>query len=345
MSERLLFDPPLFGQRHDDRTHSLALSPMHQAFLSVPPTGGRIRLIVTVPWAGPPGPSLHVLPITLTWQKTLELPQIGKLAEIAWCSLRHDARDRTERPRVNRYPLKVDQWRGDAYVWKTDHMLLANLPKDDAITNLGQALTWAARILRCRRRPKKDRRFLIKYAHRLTALLVADEVAQLYVTNREISEFRALKEAESLLRRRVRRAYGPNAGLTPRRLGLALVDQAFGDDLPLLLARGRAKLDDGHLWSRLVPPDVRERLRKQLWPAATVRELLDAHDADDDRVRWLTRWWCALRDGPGLALLVGKLPAPERAAASAPQISVANVMLRIPGAEAWSERVLEAVYS
>ncbi len=342
----VLFKFPLWKKRGDDRNYAFPSSPLNQAVLSVPPEGGRIRLCVTIPWGGLPDPRrLHILAIALTWRKSLRLPSSQAVAEATWKALQGKRYRRTTRPALDCFPIKVGPWRAEAFTWETHRPLLAHLPKDDALVNLQSALEWTSRLL-TRRWSRKGRGDWLLRAHRLTALLVADEIATLYFDDRtRLVNAAAVEQAEPQLLKRIRAAYRAPR-LTPRRLALALVDAKFEGVHPsqfsILDPNRQMGLDDGQLWRRLIPEDHEQRMREGLWPAPSVRELLGwsaEQTREDQRADWLLRWWHLLRDLPLKPLLCTPAPRPGELPPS-PR----NFLQQLPGTEDWAARVWDALY-
>jgi len=127
----------------------------------------------------------------------------------------------------------------------------------------------------------------------MTAMIVADEVADLYLRDPKLLVHpQYIEKAYPELEKRIKDAYR-HPTVTRRRLALALVDIKFEKVLgPLLNPDRLVGLDDATLWSRRLHRDY-DRLI-QLRPAPSVRELLSwskAKRREDDVADWFLRWW------------------------------------------------------
>jgi len=132
--------------------------------------------------------------------------------------------------------------------------------------------------------------------HRYTAMVVADEVARLYLSDDRhlLGDVQFLERADPTLCGRIEAAWGPKAKMTPRRLALALVDAKFKHVLPELLNADRQKgIVDSQLWSLLMRPEEAGKVRA-LCPAPTVRELCQWSKSrihQNYSADWFLRWW------------------------------------------------------
>ncbi len=347
------FVPPpfLLPTRSGDRPFIYAHSPWHQGKLCVPQSrGGRVRLEMTIPWIGPPGPTSHVVPLVLVWPKLLCLPAPSRVAHVVADALQRARPCRTRGPGLDRFPLKLELWRGEVITRKSDRALLPHVLTPDVLVNVREDLSWASRLLYHRLPSYHDQLGWVYHAYRLTALLVADEIARRYFTDRaSLGKASQLEAALPRLFERINDAYPSRtrpSKVTPRRLALALVDQVLGPlFLRLLLDPGRlVGLTDAKLWNQVLPPENRKRL-KALLPAESVHALLswsgqelDAHPT----AKWFLKWWSLLLNVMGPY-------AHDRWLASEPspvsQSTGHFKLLAHPGVEDWAAIVWDALHS
>jgi hypothetical protein len=348
---------PLLEERQGDREFNDPLSSWHFRQLSIPEEGGRIRLQITIPFSDllvsriVLGTRAPILSLAVTWQRTGHLlPSPELLAKEIIHRLnvgRFKPADRKGRirQRLAKLPIKFARWSGDIYLQWTDRDIAEVLPPRDAVLAIRSAVRWTHWILGGFCEGKKLRgaswQARIYTAHRKTALMVANEIADLYLSNspRLFSRER-LDEIYPVLVQNIKEAYGsrnPQTAphVTAHRLALALVDLKYGRTLPKLLDKNRQTgLTDSRLWARLLPKQHRNLLRK-LCPADSVRDLIDwpetkreSNIAADE----FASWWGMLTDSPNVPLRRSKKPG-----------SIA--FHDLPGVEEWATRVWNALYS
>lgn len=343
-------DPPRFllPPRLTDRYFPYAHSPWHQGGLWVPYGGGRVRLQVSVPWIGDPGDRRHRLSFVLAWQRPLHLPAPSKLSTVVADALRGAHPQRTRGPGLDRFCLKLESWRGEAFTEKKDRALLPHVPRADACLCVREALAWASRLLSHRWPSYHYKLGWIYSAHRFTALLVADEIAARYFEEpASLGDISRLQSALPQLCRRLGEAYRlPECPpqMTPRRLALALVDHVLGPLFlrPLLDPDRCVSLEEGRLWEQAFPPEYRSRL-KTLLPAESVHALLSWPKwkrEEDQAVNWFVTWWYLLLlvQGP---FVRGRWSADE----ASPITGAGSKLLAYPGVEKWAAFVWDALYT
>lgn len=319
---------PLLRARKGDRTF-IESDPFECTQLDIPASwGGRVRLQVTI--LSLDGSTKVAL--SMEWPRCSPLPGPKGLADEVWRTLLSRTPQRTRRAGLAPFNLALREWRGTVSLRKENVPALRRLEPPYALLCIREALAFAYRHLRGRWPSEKDKQLWMYRMHRYTAMMVADEVARLYLGDRksELGELKFLKEAAPSLRKRIKACWqftpsGKGARITPRRLALALVDAKFKHVLPELLNVDRCKgIADGQLWSLVMPPEKAERVRA-LCPTPTVRELRrwsrsqihESYAAD-----WFLRWWANI--------VLRPLHSFEMIAA---------------GDDAWPSRVWEALHS
>jgi len=347
---------PLLEKRQGDREFNDPLSSWHFRQLSIPEEGGRIRLQITIPFSDllvgriVLGTRSAILSIAVTWQsRQHSLPTPELLAKEIVRRLNEGGFKPTDRKGRNRQrlaklPIKFERWSGDIYLQWTDRDIAEVLPPRDAVPALRSAVRWSHWMLRFSEGQKLrgiSWRERIYIAHRMTALMVADEIADLYLKNspRLFSRER-LDEIYPVLVQTIKDAYGSrNPETTPHvtahRLALALVDLKFGTTLPKLLDKNRQTgLTDSRLWALYLPKQHRSLLRK-LCPADNVRDLIDWPESERENsiaADQFSGWWGMLTGTPDVPL-------------SSSRKSGWPAFHDTPGVEEWATRVWNALYS
>ncbi len=340
------FSFPLLEPRQGDRHYYYAASPVHHATLDVPESKrGRIRLQLTIPWITLKG-GRYLLTVALVWPKIgPDFPMPHELAAELWKRLTEESFERTEQRGLAgallKVPVRFKRWPAELFIRKQDWKLARSLAgeegHDATFVCLTETLAWAFRFFHRSRWPREQDKFAWVYrAHRLTALLVADEVAELYLTNApSLSPRKYLDEAHPRLARRIAEAYR-HPTITPRRLALALVEVKFEKLLGRLLNRSTG-LDDARLWSIMVPPASRSRLLGLL-PTQSVVALRSLPKAvrQGDHICGFLHWWDLLVNTPLRPLYPPTdVPIKKRSEIA---------FLELPGVEHWASVVEEALY-
>lgn len=354
------FPFPLLEPRQGDRHYYDTASSLHHCSLDIPEArGGRVRLQLTIPWYDLEK-DLQVLTLAIVWPKHgPALPGPNAVAETIWKRLTAGDFERTRRssrplfwskhgpPRAQPSGLvtarvRINKWRGETFVRTEDQDLAKSLPRDDAVVCLVCDLGWAFRFFHGRWPRDKDKLAWVYRAHRMTALLVAEEIADLYLQNSPHllpRQRQNLDDAYPVLKKRIAEAYRSDT-VTPRRLALALVDIKFEKLLNRLLDPNRmVGLDDATLWSRLLPQENRERLN-QLRPAPSVWEIMSWAERvreENEAASGFSSWYSCLVGKP----LEPLNPPFETDIRQRKEIA----FLEYPGVERWASIVWEALNS
>ena len=295
-----------FRPRPNDRTFTYT-TPVALIRLDIPPTRGRVRLQLTINSVD----LVALVPLAIEWQKPHSLPGVAGLAEQIWSTLTSRSPAPTRRAGLATFPVRLRDWRGTVYVPKADvpdvGYIAAGAPQSYPVLSVREALAFAKRHLMGCWGNDRDKRTWMYRMHRLTAMVVADEIARLYMENRQVfgKYLKYLDAAMDDLRGRIEVAWKPGARVTPRRLALALVDAKFdhlsgpGHESWKLLGN-RMKLYDGQLWSRFMEPEKERRIRA-LCPTPRVRDLVHLRKAeyrDNPAASWFLSWWTLIVAGP-----------------------------------------------
>lgn len=304
----------------------------------------------------------YVLTLAIIWPKGgRALPSPRDLMEEIWRRLTAGGFKRVRRlskplfwpkagpPRVQpsrfvNIRIRFKEWRGEVLIREEDVKLTKLLSSEEgreaAAVCLQTALGWAFRFFHGRWPREEDKFAWVYRAHRTTALLVAEEVANLYREKSPLlSPRQYLDEAHPILEKRIKEAY-LHPTVTSRRLALALVDIKFEQLLPRLLDPNRmVGLDDAKLWNMFLPPENRERLTK-LRPAPSVREIMSWPESKrevDEVASGFSNWWCRIVYDPLRPLYPpSDVPIHERKTIA---------FLEQPGVERWASIVWEALNS
>ncbi|GEM_PF-4714870 len=363
------FPFPLLGPRQGHRHHYGPESPWHHCLLEIPEsTSGRVRLQLTIPWREL-GSGEHIISVALTWPK-LNLPprDLKGLAEDVWKRLVPGKYERTDRSSLVgslvRVSIKFNRWRAELFIRREDRQLIELLIREEervaelvssgaidfaictvreqAIGSLVAGLEWATRFFHPGWSREKDKAAWVYRAHLKTAMLVAEEVADLYLENSPLLTRRKyLDVAFPTLKKRISDAYR-SATVTARRLALALVDikfeNLFPDRLRLLDPNRLRGLDDATLWSMLLPPDNRDRLIR-FRPAPSVQEMMSwpkAKTRDNEAAKGFCNWWVCLVEEPLRPLYpLTDIPLNQRNYIA---------FLEFPGVERWASIVWDALH-
>jgi len=272
---------PLLPPRRGDRTFTPPFSRAHDVLLEIPAArGGRVRLQLTMPWRHEQGS----IALALEWAKPVALPPVRRLGEALWRVLcgRAGLPRRTNRSRLSAFPVSVAAWSGRLYV-PTAHLgTVRRLDPGNAVTWLTAGLGYASRMLVGRWSSHRHRRAWIYAMHEKLGLLAADELAREYLSSLPtvLAHLERLHRAAPQLRSQIIAACSGRAPahVTPRRFAMALVDAKFRKfRRPLLDPKGRAGLDNGTLWRRVLPLAKERRLRALI-------------KADPYVAQWRMRW-------------------------------------------------------
>jgi len=362
----IAFPFPLLKSRLGDRHYYETSSSWHHCSLDIPEsTRGRITLQRTIPWVDVETGE-HILSIAIMWSKHgRALPSPKEVAEVIWKQLTTGHFERSIRsslclfwPKVGpprsqpaelvRAPIKIKRWGAEVFIRKTDRDLAESLPRDDAIVCLVRCLEWGFRLLPGQWARDQDRFAWVYRQHLKTALIVAEEVAQLYLARSpQLSPRMYLDKAYPELEKLITEAYLPRIRkprVTFRRLALALVHVKFRELGYPVLRPGRSGLIDSKIWNNLLPPDKRERLIK-LRPAPSVRDLLSwskAKRVDDEVANGFLTWWIRLVYNPlGALYPPQEKPLRERLGKS----DAVFAFLEDPGVESFASIVWSALNS
>ncbi len=236
--------------------------------------------------------------------------------------------------------IRFKKWRAEVIIRKEDQDLAKSLPRDYANVCLITGLGWAFRFFHGRWSRDKDKVAWVYRAHLKTALIVAEEVAELYLSkSSHLFPRQHLDGAYPRLAERIKEAYS-HPTVTARRLALALVDIKFEKLLNKLLDPNRpVGLDDATLWSRLLPPENRKRLL-ELCPASSVWEIMswaEARREENEAASGFSSWYICLVHKP-LAPLNPPFDTDIRKRSEI-------AFLEFPGVERWASIVWEALNS
>jgi len=305
---------PLVPSRRGDRTFFNESFPGQDIRLDVPQSrGSRVRLQMTMPYRDETGK----VSLLVEWPKRRPFPDPRSVSAQIWNQITSSAPSLRSRTGLAFFKVEVDSWRGFVYLPREGIEFLGNVDPANAVVWLGETLAWADRLLVGRRPSDRNVEAWIYRMHRYTALLVACEIAEAYLTNRQSLRYpRELEQAEGELRRRIAAVWSSHSGrtrVTPQRLALILVDAKFDgvkDILSPLALEYHTVLATGHLWRKVMPRESARRLRAL---AAS----------DPNGAAWFKRWRSRILSAP----------------------LVPYTFFTTPGDEAWASYVWHALKS